>query len=176
MLFNSLGFLVFLIVVLVLYHVKWIPWIHKKAMVLIASYLFYGLWNPPLVLLLWISTAVDWAAGNQLSREENPRKRKLWLMLSMGFNLGFLGFFKYGDFFLENLSPCSTCWAWISRQDPWILSYRWVFLFTPFRPCPIPSIFISVKIHRPGPSWTLPCMSLSFLNWWRDLSFGLRTW
>jgi alginate O-acetyltransferase complex protein AlgI len=102
MLFNSLGFLVFLIVVLVLYHVKWIPWIHKKAMVLIASYLFYGLWNPPLVLLLWISTAVDWAAGNQLSREENPRKRKLWLMLSMGFNLGFLGFFKYGDFFLEN--------------------------------------------------------------------------
>jgi alginate O-acetyltransferase complex protein AlgI len=102
MLFNSLGFLVFLIVVLILYNVKRIPWIHKKAMVLIASYLFYGLWNPPLVLLLWISTAVDWAAGNQLSREENPRKRKLWLMLSMGFNLGFLGFFKYGDFFLEN--------------------------------------------------------------------------
>ncbi|WP_232735406.1 MBOAT family O-acyltransferase [Nonlabens sp. MB-3u-79] len=71
-------------------------------MLLLASYIFYGLWNPPLVILLWISTLVDWTAGKQLTTEENPRKRKFWLLLSMFVNLGFLAFFKYGDFLLES--------------------------------------------------------------------------
>ncbi|WP_339684292.1 MBOAT family O-acyltransferase [uncultured Nonlabens sp.] len=71
-------------------------------MLLLASYVFYGLWNPPLVILLWISTLVDWTAGKQLTTEENPRKRKFWLLLSMFVNLGFLAFFKYGDFLLES--------------------------------------------------------------------------
>jgi len=71
-------------------------------MLLLASYVFYGLWNPPLVILLWISTMVDWTAGNKLLVEENQQKRKLWLLLSMFVNLGFLAFFKYGDFLLEN--------------------------------------------------------------------------
>jgi alginate O-acetyltransferase complex protein AlgI len=71
-------------------------------MLLLASYLFYGLWNPPLILLLWISTMVDWVAGNKLYKEERPRVRKLWLLLSMFVNLGFLAFFKYNNFLLEN--------------------------------------------------------------------------
>tara|TARA_R110002050_G_scaffold41465_1_gene100457 strand:- start:713 stop:1960 length:1248 start_codon:yes stop_codon:yes gene_type:complete len=45
---------------------------------------------------------VDWTAGKKLAVEENQKKRKLWLLLSMFVNLGFLGFFKYGDFLLEN--------------------------------------------------------------------------
>ena len=60
------------------------------------------MWNPPLVILLWISTVVDWTAGNKLAVEDNLNKRKLWLLLSMFVNLGFLAFFKYGDFLLEN--------------------------------------------------------------------------
>ena len=71
-------------------------------MLLLASYIFYGMWNPPLVILLWISTVVDWTAGNKLAVEDNLNKRKLWLLLSMFVNLGFLAFFKYGDFLLEN--------------------------------------------------------------------------
>lgn len=71
-------------------------------MLLIASYVFYGLWNPPLILLLWISTVVDWMAGKRLTVEENKRKRKMWLILSICVNLGFLVFFKYGNFLLEN--------------------------------------------------------------------------
>ncbi|MFU8843715.1 MAG: hypothetical protein ACNA7V_07895 [Bacteroidales bacterium] len=67
-----------------------------------ASYLFYGLWNPPLILLLWISTMVDWMAGNKLFREERQKVRKLWLLLSLFVNLGFLAFFKYNNFLLEN--------------------------------------------------------------------------
>jgi alginate O-acetyltransferase complex protein AlgI len=73
-------------------------------MLLLASYIFYGLWNPPLIILLWISTMVDWTAGKRLAVEDNQKKRKLWLLLSMSVNLGFLAFFKYGDFFLENFT------------------------------------------------------------------------
>lgn len=104
MLFNSLSFVVFLVIVLALYYSKILKWTGKKRMLLLASYIFYGLWNPPLVILLWISTLVDWTAGNKLAIEENQKKRKMWLLLSMFVNLGFLAFFKYGNFLLENFT------------------------------------------------------------------------
>ena len=104
MLFNSLSFIVFLIIVLVLYYSKFLNWTSKKRMLLFASYVFYGLWNPPLILLLWISTMVDWVSGNKLAKEEDPTYRRLWLLLSMSVNLGFLAFFKYGNFLLENFT------------------------------------------------------------------------
>lgn len=103
MLFNSFGFIVFLLVVLALYYSP-IAWTNKKRLLLFASYLFYAMWNPPLILLLWISTVVDWTAGNKLYRETDPRKRKMWLYLSILVNLGFLAFFKYGGFLLENFT------------------------------------------------------------------------
>ena len=102
MLFNSLSFVVFLIIVLALYYSKILSWTAKKRMLLLSSYVFYGMWNPPLIILLWISTVVDWTAGKKLAMLEDKRKRKLWLLLSMVVNLGFLGFFKYGNFLLEN--------------------------------------------------------------------------
>lgn len=104
MLFNSLGFILFLGIVLALYYSNILSWTNRKRMLLLASYIFYGLWNPPLVILLWISTLVDWTAGNKLAVEENDRKRKMWLLLSMFTNLGFLAFFKYGNFLLENFT------------------------------------------------------------------------
>lgn len=102
MLFNTAGFFVFLIVVLTLYYLVPLSWKAKKIMLLAASYLFYGLWNPPLILLLLISTLVDWTAGNKMARLSDPAKRKWWLLLSIFVNLGFLGFFKYGNFLMEN--------------------------------------------------------------------------
>ncbi len=104
MLFNSLSFVLFLFIVLALYYSKIFSWTGKKRMLLLSSYVFYGMWNPPLIILLWISTMVDWTAGKRLAVEENQKKRKLWLILSMCVNLGFLGFFKYGDFLLENFT------------------------------------------------------------------------
>ncbi|MCF6295566.1 MAG: MBOAT family protein [Flavobacteriaceae bacterium] len=104
MLFNSLSFIVFLVIVLALYYSKLFNWTNKKRMLLLASYIFYGMWNPPLIILLWISTMIDWTAGKRLAVETNKKKRKLWLLLSMCVNLGFLAFFKYGDFFLENFT------------------------------------------------------------------------
>ena len=87
-----------------LYYSPLFQWNSKKRVLLFSSYLFYGMWNPPLIVLLWISTIVDWTTGKKLAVEENQRKRKLWLLLSMVVNLGFLGFFKYGDFLLENFT------------------------------------------------------------------------
>ncbi|NMM47309.1 MBOAT family O-acyltransferase [Marinigracilibium pacificum] len=102
MLFNTLGFIFFFILVLILYYSPIFNWKGKKVMLLVASYIFYGLWNPPLILLLWISTLVDWTAGNKIFRLTEKNKRKLWLVLSICVNLGFLGFFKYGNFMIEN--------------------------------------------------------------------------
>jgi len=94
MLFNSLSFVLFLVIVLALYYSRIFNWTSKKRMLLLASYIFYGLWNPPLVILLWISTLVDWTTGKKLAVEENQKKRMYWLLLSMFVNLGFLAFFS----------------------------------------------------------------------------------
>lgn len=87
-------------------------------MLLFASYVFYGLWNPPLVILLWISTMVDWVAGKNLATEENQRKRKMWLMLSMFVNLGFLAFFKYRDFMLDNFTAVVNSYGYGYQAQP----------------------------------------------------------
>lgn len=118
MLFNSLSFMVFLVIVLALYYSKLFSWTNKKRMLLLASYIFYGLWNPPLVILLWISTVVDWTAGKQLAIEENQKKRKMWLLLSMFVNLGFLAFFKYGNFLLENFTSCLNAIGFEYQAQP----------------------------------------------------------
>lgn len=58
MLFNSYTFIVFLLLVLALHYAR-LSWTVKKVNLLVASYLFYALWNPPFVILLWLSTVVD---------------------------------------------------------------------------------------------------------------------
>jgi alginate O-acetyltransferase complex protein AlgI len=118
MLFNSLSFVLFLVIVLTLYYSKIFNWTGKKRMLLLASYVFYGLWNPPLVILLWISTVVDWTAGKKLALEENERKRKLWLILSMSVNLGFLAFFKYRDFLLDNFTTVVNTYGYGYKSQP----------------------------------------------------------
>ena len=71
MLFNSYTFIVFFLVLLVLHNVIRLPWKIKKINLLVASYIFYAVWNPPFVLLLWLSTIVDYLVGNKLYHEEN---------------------------------------------------------------------------------------------------------
>lgn len=104
MLFNSLSFMVFLVIVIAIYYSNLLSWSNRKRMLLFTSYVFYGLWNPPLIVILWLSTIVDWVAANKLAFEVNQRKRNGWIFLSMAVNLGFLGFFKYGNFLLENFT------------------------------------------------------------------------
>jgi alginate O-acetyltransferase complex protein AlgI len=74
----------------------------KKINLLLASYIFYAAWNPPFIVLLWISTLIDYVAGLKLGDENNSAKRKWLLAASLAGNLGLLGYFKYGGFVLEN--------------------------------------------------------------------------
>ncbi len=101
MLFNSTTFLVFFALVLALYYTVR-NWRARKSILLASSYVFYAAWNPPFVLLLVISTVVDWFASKGIASATATGRRRLLLGLSMLTNLGMLGFFKYGDFMLEN--------------------------------------------------------------------------
>jgi alginate O-acetyltransferase complex protein AlgI len=100
-LFNSLTFLVFFAIVLAV-HYSPAPWGFKKVSLLVASYLFYAAWSPPFVVLLWLSTIIDWWVAKRLYATEQRRRRTLLLLVSMVANLGLLGYFKYGGFVLEN--------------------------------------------------------------------------
>lgn len=102
MVFNSLLFLVFFAVVLGIHSLP-IPWRARKLNLLLASYIFYAAWNPPFVLLIWLSTLIDWWAAKWIERSDRPGQRRAFLLLSLSTNLGLLGFFKYGGFLLENL-------------------------------------------------------------------------
>jgi alginate O-acetyltransferase complex protein AlgI len=101
MIFNSLTFLIFFSVVLILYRLP-LSWRAKKVMLLLASYLFYAAWNPPFVVLLWISTLTDWFVGQRLANTVLPSRRRLLLFTSLIVNFGLLGYFKYAGFILNN--------------------------------------------------------------------------
>jgi alginate O-acetyltransferase complex protein AlgI len=103
MLFNSYTFLVFFAIVLILHNLPF-SWRTKKINLLLASYVFYAAWNPPFILLLWLSTLVDFFVGRALYTQENKHKKKLLLVISLIGNLGMLCFFKYGGFLLENFT------------------------------------------------------------------------
>lgn len=101
MVFNSYTFIAFFIIILFLHSLP-LSWKVKKINLLLASYIFYAAWNPPFILLLWLSTVVDFFVGRALYTQENPHRKKLLLVVSLIGNLGMLCFFKYGTFILEN--------------------------------------------------------------------------
>src|SRR5580765_6401525 len=101
MVFNSYTFIVFFLIILVLHNLPF-SWKTKKINLLIARYIFYAAWNPPFILLLWLSTLVDFFVGRALYTQPNKHKRRLLLVISLIGNLGMLCFFKYGGFLLEN--------------------------------------------------------------------------
>ena len=103
MLFNSIDFAVFLPIVFFLY---WFILNNKLSaqnfLIVVASYVFYGWWDWRFLSLILFSTIVDYSVGRKLREEENQTKRKVLLWTSILVNLGFLGFFKYYNFFLDN--------------------------------------------------------------------------
>jgi D-alanyl-lipoteichoic acid acyltransferase DltB (MBOAT superfamily) len=103
MLFNSIDFAIFLPIVFVLY---WFAANRnlklQNFLLVIASYLFYGWWDWRFLSLILFSTIVDYSVGRGLLKQENLTKRKILLWISIFVNLGFLGFFKYYNFFLDN--------------------------------------------------------------------------
>lgn len=103
MVFNSFTFVVFFAVMLALHNAP-LSWTTKKINLLLGSYLFYALWNPPFILLLWLSTVVDFYMARLIADENRPARRKALLAVSLVLNLGMLSYFKYGGFLLENFT------------------------------------------------------------------------
>ena len=101
MLFNSLTFVVFFVVVVTLYW-SMHSWPRRKNLLVAASYIFYGAWNPPFAALLFATTAMDFWLGRQMARVKDQPARRRWLVASVCMNLSMLGFFNYGNFLLEN--------------------------------------------------------------------------
>ncbi len=104
MLFNSGNFAVFFIVVLLVDMVVRRRLKVRYAFLLAASYFFYGCWNASYLLLLVFSTLLDFTVGQLMHRETRPGRRKLYLISSLCGNLGVLGLFKYGNFFIDNIT------------------------------------------------------------------------
>ena len=103
MFFNSIDFAIFLPIVFLLY------WFvtnkslkSQNALIVISSYVFYGWWDWRFLSLIIFSTVVDYLVGQKLKTLVHHFKRKVLLWTSIIVNLGFLGFFKYYNFFLEN--------------------------------------------------------------------------
>lgn len=74
----------------------------QNILLLLASYAFYGAWDERFLILIALSTLVDFIAGQRIARTEDKRRRRAWLAFSLIVNLGMLGVFKYLGFFVES--------------------------------------------------------------------------
>lgn len=105
MLFNSLAFLIFLPIVFILY---WLVcnknYKYQNILLLAASFYFYGCWDFRFLFLLIFSIALDFFSGIQIENSKTKRAATIWLTISIAINLGFLGFFKYYNFFIDNFA------------------------------------------------------------------------
>ena len=109
MFFNSLAFAIFLPVVFFLY---WFVFNKTKssqnALLIVASYYFYSCWDWRFLFLLVFSTFLDYYTGIQIEKGKSESSRKFWFWLSIIVNLGFLGVFKYYNFFASSFSDLVT--------------------------------------------------------------------
>ena len=109
MLFNSITFAFFLPIVFVLY---WFVFQrnlkYQNFFVVCASCVFYGWWDWRFLSLIFISTFQDYFVALKLKQTIDERKRKKWLLVSVLVNIGFLGFFKYFNFFIDNFVSALT--------------------------------------------------------------------
>jgi len=105
MLFNSIEFAIFFLIVFILY---WFVFGKKykvqNILLLISSYYFYGCWNWHFLALLIFSTGLDYFTGLMMADAPNKQKKQIWFWLSVCVNIGFLGVFKYYNFFIDSFA------------------------------------------------------------------------
>ena len=105
MLFNSISFAIFLPIVFFLYwFVAKRNYKYQNILLLVASYFFYACWDYRFMFLLMFSTLLDYFTGLKMFDSKTKNGKKFWFWLSISINLGFLGFFKYFNFFVESFA------------------------------------------------------------------------
>jgi alginate O-acetyltransferase complex protein AlgI len=102
MFFDSPAYLVFLVVVVAVYwRLSWRP---QNGLLLAASYFFYGWWDQRFLILMAASTLADFFISHQIAASTDARRRRFLLTASLLLNFGFLGFFKYFNFFVDSVA------------------------------------------------------------------------
>ncbi|MBD1432780.1 MBOAT family protein [Sphingobacterium sp. DN00404] len=121
MLFNSIDFAIFLPIVFVLYWFVTSKNLRlQNALLLVASYFFYSCWDWRFLFLLVFSTLLDYFTGLKMQEAKSKKGKWFWFWLSVIVNLGFLGVFKYYNFFVESFSEALSQ---IGLQvNPWTLN------------------------------------------------------
>lgn len=110
MVFTSLQFVAFFVLVYAAYRVM--PHRGQNWLLVVASYYFYAAWDWRFLSLLVGSTLVDYAVARAIAATTDPLRRKRLLWLSLAFNFGMLGFFKYFDFFAGSLATMFAALGW----------------------------------------------------------------
>ncbi|KFF19135.1 MBOAT family O-acyltransferase [Chryseobacterium sp. JM1] len=120
MLFNSLSFALFFPVIFCIYWMinKSLKW--QNILLLIASFYFYSCWDWRFLFLLMFSIGLDYFSGIKIENSKNNREAKFWLTLSIVINLGFLGFFKYYNFFIESFADFLSNFGF--KVNIWLLN------------------------------------------------------
>jgi D-alanyl-lipoteichoic acid acyltransferase DltB (MBOAT superfamily) len=120
MLFNSINFAIFLPIVFILY------WFvtnkslkYQNLLLLVSSYFFYACWDWRFMFLLIFSTLLDYFTGIKMSEAQNQNLKKFWFWLSISINLGFLGVFKYYNFFANSFAEAISNIGF--HVNPWTL-------------------------------------------------------
>ncbi len=109
--FTTLTFLVFFAIVLCLYGFSRRVTVRNLTL-LVSSYVFYGWWDWRFLVLIALSTLVDFVSAKKIDESDDPAVRRRWLILSCVTNLGALGIFKYYDFFAESLASLARGLGW----------------------------------------------------------------
>lgn len=105
MLFNTIDYAIFFPVVFMLYWFVTAKSLKtQNIFLLISSYFFYACWDYRFLFLLIFSTLLDYVTGLKIHHSTSRSQRKFWLWLSIGINLGFLGIFKYYNFFVSSFT------------------------------------------------------------------------
>ena len=106
MLFNSVEFLIFFPIVVILYF--FVPLRLRIPLLLVASYYFYMSWRPEYIILILFSTLIDYFAGRKIGEVTLSQHRKFYLFLSLASNLGILFLFKYSEFFFNSIQSLTS--------------------------------------------------------------------
>lgn len=121
MFFNSLEYALFLPIVFILYWYGTNGNLKKQNVILlVASYFFYSAWDYRFLALLIFSTLLDYFTSIKIHNSNTKSRRKIWLLISVLANLGFLGFFKYYNFFIDSFASLLTTFGW--QPNLWTLN------------------------------------------------------
>ena len=170
MIFHSLDFAAFFLIVVTIY---WrLPHRAQNLLLLAASYLFYGWVHPWFVAIMLASTTVDYWAGQRM--EDDPARKRRYLIASLAVNLGMLGVFKYFNFFVENVRDVLAAVGLTCRRRCSSWRCRRASRSTRSRRSATPSTSTRARCGPAATRWTSRCSSPSSRTWSPGRSCGRR--